>query len=160
MGNADQASKKVRPPLDCGEAGPYKELQKKTGEGKYDRDHVPSKSALKEAGQRIADSMGVPFTESMRTTISALADTIAIPKSLHQGHSATYGGRSDPKTDADDLNKAAKRDLDAIETNWGNHDPGCAEAYKAAAVDIRKKIEDDPKYYEKWLKNIIKGNIK
>jgi uncharacterized Zn-binding protein involved in type VI secretion len=139
----DQAKKKVRPVMDCGEAGAYKDLQKKTGKG-----------------SRLAAKLRKKFTEQMASTISALADTIAIPKPLHQGHSATYGGRSDPETDADDLNKAAKRDLKEIEDNWGQHDPDCAEAYTAAADDIRKKIKDDPDYYEKWLTGIIKGTIK
>lgn len=156
----DQPKKKVRPLMECGEAGAYKDLQKKTGKGLLDRDHVPSKSALKEAGARLAAKLKVKFTDQMAATISSLGDTIAIPKPLHQGHSATYGGRSDPETDASDLNKAAKRDLDEIENNWGEHDPGCAEAYKAAASDIRKKIDNDPEYYEKWLKDIIKGKIK
>ena len=125
----DQPDKRVRPPMDCGEAGAYKELQKKTGQGKLDRDHVPSKSALKEAGRRLANKLGVDFTEQMASTISALGDTIAIPKPLHQQHSATYGGRSDPEGDAKDLNTAAKRDLNEIESNWGKHDPDCAKAY-------------------------------
>jgi hypothetical protein len=155
----DQPEKRVRPPMDCGEAGAYKELQKKTGEGKLDRDHVPSKSALKEAGRRLAAKLRIKFTEEMASTISALADTIAIPKSLHQQQSATYGGRSDPETDADDLNKAAKRDLEKIENNWGEHDPDCAKAYKVAADEIRAKIEANPNHYENWLKGIIKGTI-
>lgn len=147
--------------MKCGEAGAYKDLQKKTGQGLLDRDHVPSKSALKEAAKRIAARLRPPvtLTEAMKSTISALADTIAIPKPLHQGHSATYGGRSDPETDAKDLNKAAKRDLDEIQEHWGKHDPDCAEAYAEAADEIRAKIDNDPDYYKKWLTDIIKGKI-
>ena len=156
----DQPDKKVKDPLDCGQAGTYQELKKQTAEGKYDRDHVPSKSALKEAGRRLAKKMGTTLTAAMEKTIDALGDTIAIPKPLHVGHSETYGGRSDPDGDADDLNKAAKRDLKAIEDNWGDHDPDCKEAYVAAGDAIRKKIDDDPDYYEKWLEKIIDGELK
>lgn len=157
----DQPDKKVKDPLDCGQAGTYKELKKQTAEGKYDRDHVPSKSALKEKARRLAAAMRPPkkLTDAMKATIDALGDTIAIPKPLHVGFSETYGGRSDPEGDADDLNAAAKRDLKAIEDNWGTHDPDCKEAYVAAGDAIREKIDDDPQYYEKWLKKIIRGEL-
>lgn len=159
MGGAGEVKVPVKSPLTCGEADTYGELKKRTAKGLYDRDHVPSKSALKEAGRRRAAEMGKDFTKAMEATIDKLGDTISIPKELHRDHSETYGGRSDPETDADNLNKAARRDLKAIEDNWGKHDKACLQAYKEAADEIREKIRKDPKYYEKWLTKIIDGDL-
>ena len=44
--------------LKCGEYGKYGALKKKTGGGKLDRDHVPSKAALKERARQLAAERG------------------------------------------------------------------------------------------------------
>lgn len=44
---------KKKKKLKCGEHGKYKDQKKKTGEGKFDRDHVPSKAALKKRAQSL-----------------------------------------------------------------------------------------------------------
>jgi len=150
---------KVKEPLDCGQSGTYRDLKKQSGKNKYDRDHVPSKSALKEKAKQLAEEMGKTLTKDMEKIIDALGDTIAIPKALHRDHSETYGGRSDPEGDAEDLNAAAKRDLDAIQNNWGKEDPECAAYYAEFADALRERIDEDPKYYEKWLKKIINGKL-
>ena len=58
---ANEATKESAPPatgtttivgtgkLNCGDNGNYEDLLKNNGDGKLDRDHVPSKAALKEA---------------------------------------------------------------------------------------------------------------
>lgn len=47
----DKAKKK--PKLKCGEGGKYGDLKKKTGKGKLDRDHIPSKAALQEKAREL-----------------------------------------------------------------------------------------------------------
>ena len=45
--NGDGGHVKGKKKLKCGDSGSYKDLKKKTGDGKFDRDHIPSKAALK-----------------------------------------------------------------------------------------------------------------
>jgi len=154
-----QPDKRVRAVLECGESGSYGDLKKKTGNNQFDRDHVPSKAALKELGKKIAAKAGKPFTKAMASAVDKLADAIAIPKPLHQQHSETYG-QTPAEAQADGastqkLNDATKRDLKAIEDNMGDDDPKCKELYAKWAEEIRAKIDEDPKYYEKFLKAII-----
>jgi uncharacterized Zn-binding protein involved in type VI secretion len=158
---AQVTPKKVKDPLDCGQADTYRELKKQSGKNQYDRDHVPSKSALKARARKLAADAGDTLTKAMEKTIDALGETIAIPKALHKDFSETYGGRSDPEGDANKLglNNAAKRDLKAIQDNFGDDDPECKEAYAAFADEIRDRIEDDPDYYDNWLKKIINGEL-
>jgi len=157
----DVAKTKVKDPLDCGQAGTYRDLKKQTGKNMYDRDHVPSKSALKERAKFLAKQMRKKLTGAMESTIDALGETIAIPKALHRDWSETYGGRSDPENDANKLglNEAAKRDLKTIQENFEADDPECEEAYAKFADEIRDRIEKDPDYYDNWLKKIINGQL-
>ena len=48
MAYVSQAATGSADKLKCGELGNYGEQKGRTGEGKYDRDHIPSKAALKE----------------------------------------------------------------------------------------------------------------
>jgi uncharacterized Zn-binding protein involved in type VI secretion len=156
-----QPDKRVREVLDCGESGSYGDLKKKTGKNQFDRDHVPSKAALKERARKLAASMGKRFTEEMGKAVDNLADAIAIPKALHQQHSESYG-QSAEQAQADGastakLNAATKRDLKAIEENMKDHmDAKCRALYAAWAQEIRDKIDEDPNYFDKFLKAIIR----
>ena len=52
MAYVSQAATGSADKLKCGELGNYGEQKGRTGEGKYDRDHIPSKAALKERARR------------------------------------------------------------------------------------------------------------
>lgn len=159
-GGNTQPEKRVREVLECGESGTYGDLKKKTGKNQFDRDHVPSKAALKELGKKLAEKADKAFTGAMATAVDSLAAAIAIPKPLHQLHSETYGQTAE-KAQADGastkkLNEATKRDLKAIENNMKSHmDAKCRALYAEWAQEIRDQIEEDPKLYEKFLKAII-----
>ena len=124
--------------MNCGEGGNYGDMLKKTGDGKLDRDHVPSKAALQEAAKNLIDEYGIDLTKTQLSAlfgdnglISKQGRAIAIPKKDHQKHSETYGRRNSPekiKEDAADLQKAAKRDTKTIEEAEGKEmDDECAE---------------------------------
>ena len=154
--------------LNCGEDGSYGEMQKKTGNNKFDRDHVPSKGALQKAARDLIDKARITLTKAQEAAlfgdngaISKAGQTIIIPKKDHAAHSDTYGGRNKPekiKTDADDLQKAAEKDTKAIEDGDSKEmDAECLEKYKKAAEKIKKKTHAE---YLNDLKKLIKDAIK
>ena len=157
--------------MNCGDNGNYEDMLKKNGENKLDRDHVPSKAALKEAALNIIKDMGVQLTPdqvaalfgkgSNPGAIAGKGKTIAIPKKDHQQHSRTYAGRNNPdkvKGDSKDLQQAAKDDTKTIEDAEGKEmDDECLGKYKKAAEAIRKKTH---KEYVQELTDLIKDVMK
>ena len=153
--------------MNCGEDGKYGDLLKKSGDNKLDRDHVPSKAALQEAARNIIDEYKIQLSDEQIASlfgkgsnpglIAKEGETIAIPKSVHQKVSDTYGGRNTQTkidNDADDLQKAAEKDTKAIEDAEGKDmDAECQEKYKKAAEKIRKKTNAE---YEKDILDLIK----
>lgn len=157
--------------LDCGEDGSYGDMQKKTGDNKFDRDHVPSKAALQEAAEELIERIRIPLTDAQRAAlfgdnglISKAGQTIIIPKRDHIDHSRTYGGRNTPdkiSEDSKDLQEAAEKDTDSIENAEGKEmDADCLEKYKSAAEKIKKKTHAE--YLEDFIKLIkeVRKNIK
>lgn len=159
--------------LNCGEDGKYGDLLKKTGDGKFDRDHVPSKAALKQTARKILEDTGL-IEKITQTQLDALfgkgsnpgeiakqSEAIAIPKRDHQEHSDTYGKRNTPRKvqeDSENLQKAAEKDTKIIEEAEGKQmDDECAEKYKKAADKIKKKTHAE---YVKDLAKIIKDTMR
>lgn len=150
--------------MNCGEGGKYGDMLKKTGDGKLDRDHVPSKAALQQAARDLIQKARLQLTPTQLAAlfgdngaISKQGNAIAIPKKDHQQHSETYGRRNSPekiKEDAGDLQKAAKRDTKTIEEAEGKEmDDECADKYKKEAEKIRSKTHEE---YIQDLKKVIK----
>lgn len=142
---------KGKPKLKCGQSGTYKELKKSTGDNKYDRDHIPSKAALKKHAEKLK---GKKLSDAEKTAIDDAGWTIAIPKQAHKEVSPTYGKRNESliKGDADDLAKAAQRDIEAMRDKIDKYDKGCAKKYKAETEKILKKTNAD---YDRMLKDIL-----
>lgn len=147
--------------LKCGDLDQYGVQKQKTGNGKYDRDHVPSKAALKEKARELAEKRGDLVSKAQLDAIENLADSIAIPKGAHQKDSRTFGKRNNKakiKKDAADLRQAANNDLDALIDKIEKHDKRCAKAYKKAAKKLRDKIAKNDNHYEDFI-NIILDNF-
>lgn len=152
--------------MNCGDNGSYEDLLKKDGEDKLDRDHVPSKAALKETAEEIIRKKRFKLSKAQLDAlfgkgnnpgiIAKKGQAIAIPKKDHQQHSDTYAGRNNPdkiKKDSEDLQKAAEKDTKTIEEAEGKEmDDECAKKYKKAADKIRKKTHAE---YEKELTDLI-----
>lgn len=160
--------------MNCGDDGKYEDMLKKSGDGKLDRDHVPSKAALKKAVQNILDktpSLAEKMTPERMAAlfgkgsnpgaIAGKGETIAIPKKVHQEHSDTYAGRNKPEKiqkDSENLQEAAEKDTKKIEDAEGKEmDDECLKKYKKAAEKIRKKTHAE---YVKELTDLIKDVIK
>jgi hypothetical protein len=139
--------------MKCGEGGPYGDLKKKTGEGKFDRDHIPSKAALLEKAKAL--NKGVDLNPDQIKKITNWGNSIAIPRKAHQDISPTYGGRNTPAADAKDLAGSAKRDVDTMLEKIDEYDAdgGCKKAYKKASKKILDMTNDD---YERELKKLLK----
>lgn len=140
-----QAPQTPKPMLECGECGSYSKLQKKKAAPKYERDHIPSKAALLEAAKNRMPGMSKEEIKCVKRKVTARGITVAIPKSAHRGFSPTCGAKNTKQqisSDAQDLEKARDRDIDAMQKHLDATDPACAKAYKEAAKKIKEHDND------------------
>ncbi len=141
--------------LKCGEYGKYGELKKKNGGGKFDRDHIPSKAALKARAEALK---GGKLTKAEAKAIENWGNSIAIPRQAHRDISPTYGqSRANAATDAADLAGSARRDVEAMLEKIDEYDAdgGCKKAYKKAA----KRVLKDNKWFDTKLNEILKSQL-
>lgn len=149
-GGKDKGKKKLK----CGEFGKYGDLKKKTGDGKFDRDHIPSKAALKERAKALT---GGKLTKAQEAAIEKAGEAIAVPRQAHIDVSPTYGqSLADAAKDAKDLAGSAKRDVDAMlqEIDKYDEDGNCRKAYKKAAAAVLAK---DNAAFDKMLADILRN---
>jgi RHS repeat-associated protein len=140
--------------LKPGERGSYKDLKKKTGKGKMDRDHIPSKAALIKRAEKIKGD--IPLTPKQRNRIIEESETVAVPKQIHK-EGPTYGSKNTPpqiKKDAANLEEAARRDADAMLKNAKKHYPDGKVPQEIK--DSAKAIKKTQKEYDDFLKSIVK----
>jgi uncharacterized Zn-binding protein involved in type VI secretion len=149
----DGAKVKGKKKLKCGEYGKYGDLKKKTGDGKFDRDHVPSKAALKAFAAALK---GERLTQAEMNAIDKAADAIAIPRQAHIDVSPTYGqSASEAAKDAKDLAGAARRDVEVMLKKIDEYDAdgGCKKAYRKAARRVLRKSNED---FAQWIADVLK----
>jgi len=132
----------AKPWLKCGEVGTYAELNKKRAKPKFERDHVPSHASMMKAATSSPAGRGMTTAQKkcVKSKLKDRALTIAIPKSVHRGYSRTCGSRNNAtqiKTDSKDLDSAANKDLRRIQAHLDGKESPCAEAYRAAAKEVR-----------------------
>ena len=167
----DGAKVKGKDELKCGDSGAYRDLLKQSGSNKFDRDHVPSKAALKQIADQILEAEGIELTDKERVMlfgsktspglIANEGEAIAIDKADHREASRTYGNRNSDERiaeDAKDAQAAAKKDTKAIledATHWGEK---CREKYeKWAEQVVRKTHAEYVRNIEKLISNVISG---
>lgn len=149
------AKGKGRKKLKCGEYGNFGELKKKIGKGKYDRDHIPSKAALKSRAEFLK---GDKLTKEEAKSIERWGNSIAVPRQAHIDISPTYGQNlSSAAKDAADLARSARRDVEAMLKKIDEYDAdgGCKKAYMKAA----KRVLKDNDWFDKKLKDIIDSGL-
>jgi hypothetical protein len=138
--------------MKCGELNQYGEQKKKTGKGKSDRDHIPSKAALLAKAKQLNKGRSLKPCQKKRIVNGALS--IVIPKPAHQQVSPTYGqSAAEAKKDSKNLAGSANRDTKAMEMKIKKYNKACEKAYKKAAKKI-KKITN--RQYTDWLKKMMK----
>lgn len=132
----------------------YGEQKKVTGDGSCDRDHQPSKAAIKKAvkddiDQRVASGEleRSPTPEEMKkinTRIENEAQSVVVDHDVHKD-GPTHGHKNNAEridADSKDLGAAARRDADAMVENTAKHDPDSLPATQAAADKIKEQTHE------------------
>lgn len=128
--------------LEVGKLETYKDSKNVTGDGSIHRDHQPSKAALL---RRAEELKGSPLTPSEVKRIENNALTVTVPAGVHKA-GPTYGSkntRERQETDANDLNKAASRDADAMVENSKELSPENTSVLEDACSKIKCITNDD-----------------
>lgn len=134
-----------KPPVEFLEVELYSDFKRRSRQGKYEADHMPSRAAV-DACLRA----NYPLLDD--DEILALTDKVAaivIPKNMHQKISETYGGRNTPiqiELDSRNLRAAADRNLDAIKPALKEH--GATEIQIEAARVKMHKINTETGLYK------------
>lgn len=147
--------------LACGECGSYTELKKKRAAPEYERDHIPSKAALREAAFQRAGKAGIKLNDVQRKCIARKVEargiTVAIPKSSHRNFSPTCGSKNTPAQIQQDaaspasLKAAVDRDVSAMQEHLdGPPKHECADAYREASEQV--KANDNEAIMKKAIK--------
>ncbi|WGS51125.1 hypothetical protein LFL96_06375 [Paraburkholderia sp. D15] len=146
---------KQKKKMKCGEYGRYGKLKQKTGDNKFDRDHIPSKAALKERAKSLLPP-GKELSPKQAKAIDDWGEAIAIPRQAHIDVSPTYGQTlKEAAGDAKDLAGSARRDVEAMlgQIDEYDADGGCRKKYQKAAAKIMRM---DNAAFDKALKEIVK----
>lgn len=135
-----------------GWVGEYGKQKKVTGDGSVDRDHQPSKLAIKKAMQDDIDArvaageMDKPSPAQMKE-INARIDkeglAVVVDHDVHK-EGPTHGNKNKAQSDIDkqDLGAAAARDADAMVANTAKIDPDNLPATQAAADKIKEQTHE------------------
>lgn len=133
-----------KPPVRFLDVELYSDFKRRSREGKFEADHMPSAAAVKEYLKRLEPSL----TEQEINFYAQDVASLVIPKEVHQKNSETFGGRNNPTQilrDSMDLRAAADRNFDAIKSvleGYGASD----EQLESARVNIHTLNEDKGLY--------------
>ncbi|MBK4717177.1 pyocin, partial [Enterobacterales bacterium BIT-L3] len=119
-----------KPPVELLEVELYSDFKRRSRQGKYEADHMPSRAAVEAYLKRLDPLLKEKELEAMTNDVAA----IVIPKDVHQKLSETYGGRNTPvqiDQDSRNLRAAVDHNLDAIKPALKEH--GATEAKIEAA---------------------------
>lgn len=134
-----------KPPVEFLEVELYSDFKRRSRQGKYEADHMPSKAAVE---AYLSDL----YPDVAPKDISKLADSVAaliIPQEVHQKISETYGGRNTSaqiELDSRNLKAAADRNLNAIKPALKQH--GATEAQIEAARSRMHKLNSEMGLYK------------
>ncbi|WP_273900453.1 S-type pyocin domain-containing protein [Enterobacter hormaechei] len=134
-----------KPPVEFLEVELYSDFKRRSRQGIYEADHMPSRAAV-DAYLRA----NYPLLDD--DEILALTDKVAaivIPKEMHQKISETYGGRNTPtqiELDSRNLRAAVDRNLDAIKPALKEH--GATEIQIEEARVKMHKINSETRLYK------------
>lgn len=119
-----------KPPVEFLEVELYSDFKRRSRQGKYEADHMPSAAAVKTYLRR--EYPHLKETEIQELSLQVAA--IVVPKDVHQKISETYGGRNTAaqiELDSQNLRAAANRNLDALKPELKKHGATEAQIEKA-----------------------------
>ncbi|WP_145515813.1 S-type pyocin domain-containing protein [Yersinia aleksiciae] len=134
-----------KPPVKFLEVELYSDFKRRSRQGKYEADHMPSRASVELYYE-------TEYPELSEKDIKALSDNVAsivIPKEIHQKVSETYGGRNKSEqieVDARNLRVALDRNLDAIKPALKEY--GATEGQIEAARAKMHKLNDSMGLYK------------
>jgi len=134
-----------KPPVEFLEVELYSDFKRRSRQGAYEADHMPSRAAVEVYLSEL-------YPDAAPKDISKLSDDVAavvIPKEVHQKLSETYGGRNTPaqiNLDARNLRAALDRNMDAIKPALKEH--GATESQIEAARKKMHKLNSEMGLYK------------
>ncbi|CAK6500093.1 hypothetical protein PANPA_00018 (plasmid) [Pantoea sp. Nvir] len=123
----------------------YSDFKRRSRQGKYEADHMPSAAAVRAYLKQQYPKLDAKQLDRMAEDVAA----IVIPKEVHQKISETYGGRNKPvqiELDSRNLRAALDRNLDTIKPALKEH--GATEAQIEAARVKMHKLNSDMGLYK------------
>ncbi|WP_145514424.1 S-type pyocin domain-containing protein [Yersinia massiliensis] len=109
-----------KPPVEFLDVELYSDFKRRSRQGKYEADHIPSAAAVKAHLKRMYPKLSPGQLEEYAQDVAS----IVIPKEVHQKISETYGGRNNTdqiERDSRNLRAAADKNLDAIKPALKEH---------------------------------------
>ncbi|EFI5594749.1 TPA: S-type pyocin domain-containing protein, partial [Escherichia coli] len=130
-----------KPPVEFLEVELYSDFKRRSRQGKYEADHMPSAAAVRAYFKRLHPDLDDEDLDAYAQDVAA----IVIPKEVHQKMSETYGGRNTPAQidlDSRNLRAAADRNLDAIKPALKEHGAteGQIEAARTKLHELNSKM--------------------
>lgn len=109
-----------KPPVEFLEVELYSDFKRRSRQGKYEADHMPSAAAVRAYLRKKYPKLDAKQLDRMAKDVAS----IVIPKEVHHQVSETFGKRNNPEqieSDARDLRAAADHNLDAIKPALKEH---------------------------------------
>ncbi|MGC0864388.1 S-type pyocin domain-containing protein [Pantoea agglomerans] len=134
-----------KPPVDFLEVELYSDFKRRSRQGKFEADHMPSAAAVRVALARDNPDLEPHELDALAQDVAA----IVVPKEIHQKLSETYGGRNTPAQidlDSRNLRAAVDRNLDAIKPAL--KEAGASETQIEAARTKMHKLNDSMGLYK------------
>ncbi|MEX1840117.1 S-type pyocin domain-containing protein [Enterobacter cloacae] len=134
-----------KPPVEFLEVELYSDFKRRSRQGKYEADHMPSAAAVRAHFKQLYPDVDDEDLDAYVQDVAA----IVIPKKVHQKISDTYGGRNtraQVDLDSQNLQAAVDRNLDAIKPALKEH--GANETQIEAARAKMHKLNSDMGLYK------------
>ena len=128
-----------KPPVEFLDVELYSDFKRRSRQGTYEADHMPSAAAVRAHFKRL-------YPDADSEDLDAYAQDVAsivVPKEVHRKLSETYGGRNTDaqiEVDSRDLRAAVDRNLEAIRSALKEH--GATDAKIEAARTKMHKLND------------------
>jgi pyocin large subunit-like protein/uncharacterized Zn-binding protein involved in type VI secretion len=134
-----------KPPVEFLEVELYSDFKRRSRQGVYEADHMPSAAAVRVYLKTNAPEM---LPDDIDMAIQDVA-AIVVPKEIHQRLSETYGGRNTPaqiEQDSKNLRAAVDRNLNAVKQALKKH--GATESQIEAAKKKLHRLNNDMGLYK------------
>lgn len=134
-----------KPPVEFLEVELYSDFKRRSRQGMYEADHMPSAAAVRAYLKKKHPKLPPKLLDKMVENVAA----IVLPRDIHQKMSETYGGRNTPaqiELDSKNLRAAVDRNFDSIKLALKKH--GATENQIEAARQKMHQLNSNMGLYE------------